>query len=207
MITGILLAAGKSERMGEPKILLKIKGKTIIELLLGEYLKSNLDEVVLVLGKDADFIQDFVERLFDSLKLKIAINENYELGMFSSIQKGIALAKGENILLGLGDNVLITSDIINTLIAQYRAPEILVPTASGRKGHPVVFSGVVADQIIKADPTNTTLKNVFEQHQKEIRLFPIEREEILIDMDTKSDYKTALSLFEKFRKAQRDEKN
>lgn len=207
MITGILLAAGKSERMGEPKILLKIEGKTVLELLLEEYLASNLDTVILVLGKDANFIEEFVLKHFKSPRLKVAINENYDLGMFSSIQKGIAFAKGENILLGLGDNVLITRDIINTLIAQYRAPEILVPTASGRKGHPVLFSTVVADQILSSDLANTTLKDIFEEHQKEMRLFPIERKEILVDMDTKDDYKTVLSLFEKFRKAQRHEKN
>ncbi|MGB9695622.1 MAG: nucleotidyltransferase family protein [Caldisericaceae bacterium] len=195
MITGVLLAAGKSERMGEPKILLKIGNKTVIEILLNEYLSSKLQEVVLVLGKNAEMVKTFVNKTFNSDKLTIAVNDNYEMGMFSSIQKGVAVANCKDTLIGLSDNVLVNTAIINTLIEHYSEGEILIPTTNGRKGHPVIIPQATAQRILKADPAKTTLKDILFSDRDLVKLLPVEDESILIDMDTKEDYKRVLSLY------------
>jgi CTP:molybdopterin cytidylyltransferase MocA len=74
----------------------------------------------------------------------------------------------------------------------------LIPTSNGRKGHPVIFPKTLVGEIIDTDPKGATLKDIFSKHSDIINLLPIERNEILVDMDTKDDYKDVLKLYEHF---------
>jgi len=69
-ISGILLSAGKSERMGEMKALLPIKDKVVIEKLILEYLSVPLEELIVVLGFNAKNFKPFIEGLFNSETLR-----------------------------------------------------------------------------------------------------------------------------------------
>ncbi len=219
MISGVLLSAGKSERMGGQKVLLKLGERTVIENLLGEYLNSNLIEVVLVLGKNASAVKEFIESVFEKdnplkksadykglnplkksgdskgVKLRIVINENYEKGMFSSIQAGLREIKGDAVLLGLADNPLIHRGLINFLISHFSGSDILIPTFNERKGHPVLFSKPLIEEILSSDPEHTTLRDIFNKHNDIVRLLEMQDEAVCIDMDTKEDYEQVKKLW------------
>ncbi|HWU36032.1 MAG TPA: NTP transferase domain-containing protein, partial [Candidatus Acidoferrum sp.] len=85
MISAIVLAAGESKRMGRTKQLLEWEGRTILQRVLENLSRSRVDEVILVLGHEADKIIQKV----DTRKVKVAINKNYKAGMISSIQQGL----------------------------------------------------------------------------------------------------------------------
>jgi CTP:molybdopterin cytidylyltransferase MocA len=198
-IKGILLFAGESKRMGKLKPLLPIGGKTVVETVLSEYLASSLSEIVLVLGHRADDIKEIIDdRKISSSKLKVIINKDFKKEMFSSIQAGLAEVEGtEGILIGLGDQVLITSDIINELTEHYIKGKVLIPTFQGRKGHPIIIPYAMKDEILAMDAEKTTLKDVLGRHNDIIKFLEMKSNKILIDMDTKKEYERIKDIWKK----------
>ena len=189
-ISGILLSAGKSERMGEMKALLPIKDKVVIEKLILEYLSVPLEELVVVLGFNAKKLKPFIEGLFNSETLRIVINEDYEKGMYSSIVKGVEATKYDDVLLGLVDQPLINKDIITKLINAYDSNHIVIPSYKGIGGHPVLFPKFVKETILSKE--FSTLKEVFD-HFKDKILYVESGVEVTLDMDTKEDYEKILN--------------
>src|SRR6266436_1050462 len=85
-IAGLILAAGKSERMGRPKLMLDFHGKTFLEHIFEEARQSILAEVKIVLGHNAGPVQT----QFPSLEGKWVVNPDFERGQLSSIQCGLS---------------------------------------------------------------------------------------------------------------------
>ena len=88
-VAGLILAAGKSERMGRPKLMLDFHGKTFLEHVVDEVSQSVLTEVKVVLGHNAEQVQS----QFPTLKGKWIVNPEYEQGQLSSIQCGLTFFK------------------------------------------------------------------------------------------------------------------
>lgn len=192
-VSGVLLSAGKSERMGEMKALLPLGDKLVIEKLIEEYLFAPVDELVVVVGFNGEKLESVIKSLFHTDKIKIVHNENYEQGMFSSVKKGVESATFDNILLGLVDNPLITSAIIRKIFSEYDFEHIVIPSYNNKGGHPVLFPKFVKDAISLGK--YQTLKEVFESFKDKIVYVnaPIE---VTIDMDTKEDYEKILRYLE-----------
>src|SRR5215469_9937925 len=87
-VAAVVLAAGMSRRMGAPKQLLRIDGKTVLERTLENVRKSAVDEIVLVLG----FAADAVEKEISMQGIKVVRNDGYEQGMGTSLRAGVAAA-------------------------------------------------------------------------------------------------------------------
>src|SRR5512138_930387 len=85
MISAILLAAGESKRMGRPKQLLEWQGKPLLLHVLENCVRSSADEIILVLGHEADQIRSCLPEL----PIKIVVNPDYETGMASSLRQGL----------------------------------------------------------------------------------------------------------------------
>ena len=189
-ISGILLSAGESKRMGEPKALLELKGKKIINKLLEEYVGSLLTKVVLVLGFRADDIKKVIN--IKSEKLKIVVNEHYEKEMFSSIQRGMEEIKSSDAtLIGLIDHPFISRKLINWLINQYETDKIIIPSYNGRKGHPIIIPFSLKDEIIVLDPENYSLRDVIHRHENDVKIVKTNTDAIIFDMDTREEYERA----------------
>jgi len=84
--TGLVLAAGSSRRMGSPKQLLVVRGKPLLELVVGQVCDSGVDDVVVVLGAAFDEIQNRV----DLGRARVVVNPDYAAGMASSLKAGLA---------------------------------------------------------------------------------------------------------------------
>jgi molybdenum cofactor cytidylyltransferase len=150
MLAAVILSGGASERMGSPKALVPFQGKTFLEHLLQITKHPSIGVRRVVLGAHAEPIAKEVHLSAD----EIVINDNWEAGQLSSIQAALrSLPEGtEGILLCLVDHPLITANLISELIEKFQASRapVVVPVYDGRRGHPVIFSAEVYEELLHA---------------------------------------------------------
>ena len=191
MITGLVLAAGRSERMGTPKQLLPFGNLTLIEQVIRTLTRSRLGkDVVVVLGHRA---MDIVKRI-SGLPVRLAYNPDPEGDMISSIRCGLAfIDPGQAFLIALGDQPLVTTGIVDRLIAEYeRRPEgMVLPMHDGKRGHPMILSPAYREEIL-FESLQGGLKALRDRHADSVRPVPVDTDAVLIDLDYWSDYEEAL---------------
>ena len=192
-ISGVLLSAGKSERMGEMKALLPLGDKLAIEKLIEEYKNSKIDELVVIVGYNGKKLESVIKSLFPTDFVRVVHNENYEEGMFSSVVAGVKEVKYDNILLGLVDNPLINSEIIDMILKEFDFEHIVIPSFEKKGGHPVVFPEIIKYEILSQK--YSTLKEVFDKFKDRI-VYVEAPKEVTIDMDTREDYEKILRYLE-----------
>src|SRR5690349_19341544 len=118
MISGILLAAGESRRMGSAKALLQYQGQTFIARICNAFLSTDVDELIVVLGARAEQLQ---HALPIHPKLLTVINPRYSLEQLSSLMAGIgALSReSEAVVVNLVDHPMIEAETIQSLISSF----------------------------------------------------------------------------------------
>ena len=205
-ITGILLAAGLSTRMGQPKQLLPFGENTIVETVVNNMINSKFSKVVAVLGHYADQIQDRLNKY----PVTTVVNPNYREGMLTSAQVGIKslnLANDGNLLKGsersdyiafsimLVDQPFITSELIDAVINAYTHSEkgIVLPSYQYRRGHPVIFHHKYANDILALDADSDGVRSLYKTHNKDIHYVNIDTDAVLRDIDYRVDYEKALN--------------
>ena len=147
-ISGLILGAGASQRLGPPKQLLPFRGTTMLGWVVAQAQRAaGLDEVVVVLGRAADELRERVD--FGSAK--VVENPVFAEGCSSSYRAGIAALDPHSsaIMIILGDQPGITPDIINRVAEEWRQTEAPIALCSylGRKGHPMIFAQTMFDQL------------------------------------------------------------
>lgn len=191
MITGLVLAAGRSKRMGTPKQLLPFGGVTLIEQVVRSLTRSRLGkEVVVVLGHRA---MDIVKRV-SGMPVRLAYNPEPEGDMLTSIRCGLAYIEPEQaFLVALGDQPLVTTGIVNLLIAEYeRRPQgMVLPVHDGKRGHPMILSPAYREEIL-FESIPGGLKALRDRHADSVRTVPVDTDAVLIDLDYRRDYEEAL---------------
>ncbi|MBM4333830.1 MAG: molybdenum cofactor cytidylyltransferase [Deltaproteobacteria bacterium] len=193
MISSIVLAAGESRRMGQTKQLLEWEGKTILQQVLENLLDSRLDEVILVLGHEAERILEKV----DTRRVKVVINQNYREGMITSIQQGLLALheQAEAFFIVLADQPGIGPEIFDRLISEFRRSttqkNIVLPTYRGRRGHPALFGLKYKKEAgrLKGD---VGFRQILQEHPEDILAVEMDTDFILRDMDTPDDYQKQL---------------
>lgn len=200
MISAIVLASGNSKRMGENKLLMKYKGKSIISYSLEELIKSNVDEIVVITKYDE------IKELVNSIKLK---SKNYDINIRFKVVNNLFFYKGqsESIKLGIlnckennnymflvGDQPLIKKKVINTLIDKFKENNdfIVIPRNKKKNGNPVIFpnsykkellklEGDIGGRVIIKKSTNKTYVDIEEKY--------------LFDIDDINDYHKLINKF------------
>ena len=191
MITGLVLAAGRSERMGTLKQLLPFGSVTLIEQVARTLTRSRVGkDVVVVLGHRAE---EIVKRI-SGLPVRFAYNPDPEGDMLSSIRCGLAyIPPDQAILIALGDQPLVTAEIVDQLIAEYeRQPEgMVLPVHEGKRGHPMIVSPAYREEILfESNPGG--LKALRDRHAESVRLVPVDTDAVLVDLDYRDEYEAAL---------------
>jgi molybdenum cofactor cytidylyltransferase len=190
MISAILLAAGESRRMGRPKLLLKWGGSTIIEKSVDTLLASKIDELIVVLGHQAQAIL----RKLGTRRLKAVVNPRYRMGMSTSIRTGIGQVSStsEALLIALADQPLIERDLIDHLIDTYgRNPQgIVLPTYKGKRGHPVILNSNRYRGEIETVVGDAGCRPVLEHHPGDILEVPVDSEGVVVDIDSWEHYRS-----------------
>jgi molybdenum cofactor cytidylyltransferase len=147
-LSGVILAAGASRRMGRPKLLLPLGDRPLLQHALDAAAASRLDEIVLVLGEKASAALDAV-RLPDGLPVRAAVNPDPGAGPGASLRRGLRGAdpRAAAAAILLGDQPGITAPLIDRVIAAFLAAEapvvrpVYCDSREGRvPGHPVVVA-------------------------------------------------------------------
>lgn len=178
--------------MGTPKQLLPYKQTTILGEVLDNARQSTLDPLIVVLG----FMADAIKRQIDFGSAAVVINAAYESGQSASLKAGLALVPGDcgGALFLLGDQPLISAELINTLIEGFRRSEkdILIPTCGGIRGTPVLIGRPLFPQI-KELTGDTGARALFEKFADRIMEIEVDQESVRIDIDTPRDYEKLCS--------------
>ncbi len=137
-IAGIVLAAGLSTRMGRPKLLLELGNKSVIYRVVRAALASQLDEVVIVAGRNHDPLLQSLGELSRHPKFQTAYNQTPEAGMASSIVAGmqsLVELNRDGVMIILGDQAKLTTDVIDHLVVIFSesTSAIVAPTVDGRQ--------------------------------------------------------------------------
>lgn len=190
-ISGILLAAGLSTRMGEPKQLLPFGESTIVETVVDSMLGAKFDEVIVVVGHCAAQIQ---EQLGER-PVKIVFNPDYHEGMLTSAQAGIqALKESDAFALMLVDQPFITSALIDGVIDAYVQTRkgIALPSYNYKRGHPAIFHRRYADDILALGAESGGVRTLFKRYGDDIHYVTVDTDRVLRDIDYREDYERAL---------------
>ncbi len=180
----IVLAAGKSERMGRWKMTLPWYGSTIIETAVAGAL-TVCGRAVVVAGYRAEEVL----RLFrENPAVTTVVNEDYESGMFSSVKRGCREVETDRFFLALGDMPSVDPAVYRRLIP-YTAADVIIPKYQGKRGHPILLGPGMADRILTYG-SGKTLHHVLSDVVT--MSVPVEDMHIIHDIDTESDYKRAL---------------
>ena len=183
MISAIVLAAGKSERMGRPKALLEFHGRTFLEHILDAISRSSIEHTSIVVGHHRSAIESRVQ------VPSMIFNPDYERGMVTSLQTGIRALPAESIgaFLFLVDHPVVETETIEAMIPSSAPDRIIQPTYKGRRGHPVFLGADVLKEILQL-PSTQGADVVVRRDPGRIIEIPINAPGILIDVDTPEEY-------------------
>ena len=187
MIGAVVLAAGRSGRMGPQKLLLPLHGQPIITGIVDELLRSPLERIVVVVGRNTAQIQNALAGRVDTF----AQNPDPAGDMLSSVRCGLRVlpAACEAVLVVLGDQPGITQGLVAGLVRAFRETRrgIIVPAQAGRRGHPLLFAAHFCDEIL-THYDGIGLHGLLAAHPAEILEHAVPSAMVLDDVDTPEDY-------------------
>ena len=187
-IAAILLAAGRSRRMGAFKPLLPFGDKTVIEQCIANLTGAGIQNITVVVGHRADEIR---EQLKDC-EITFALNPDPESEMSVSIARGVEQVdeQAKAIVIALVDHPAIAPAVIRLLIDEWRNGhgKLFQPEYNGRGGHPVLIDLAYRDELLSLDP-QLGLRAFFDRHRAERRRLPVNSPYVARDMDTWEDYR------------------
>ena len=192
MLSGVILAAGDSTRMGSPKAaLLTPDGATFVGRLVTTLRDAGVDDLVIVTGRHHDAVVESIARDHRSTT-RIVRNPDPSRGQLSSLLTGMEIVmtpQTDAMLMTLVDVPLVRVSTVTAVIDEWRrtrAP-IVRPAIGDRHGHPVIFDRVLFDELRRA-PLDAGAKSVVRAHEHEIVNVPVDDEGCVRDVDTPSDY-------------------
>lgn len=191
MIAGVLLAAGQSERMGQPKLLLPWQGIPLVRHAALIALEAQLDELVVVVGHASDR----VAAVLTDLPLRVVVNEAFAAGQSTSVAAGIAalVPTMDAAVVLLADHPLLQPTTITALVETYTTTlaAIVVPRYNGRRGNPVLFSNALFNELGKLGGDQGA-RSLFTRYAELIQWVDVADEGILLDVDTPAMYQALL---------------
>jgi molybdenum cofactor cytidylyltransferase len=187
-VAAIILAAGRSERMGAFKPLLPFGPKTVIETCIDNLRAGGVETVVVVVGRDAR-ADSLRQHLRDSC-VTFAVNPDARSEMSASIACGVRALPGNTkaVVVTPADHAAVPGEVVAQLVDQWRQGARLVkPTWDTHGGHPVLIDLVFRDELLSLDPDGG-LKVFFTAHQEQVSRVPVNSNYIARDLDTWDDY-------------------
>lgn len=192
-VAAIILAAGLSRRMGRcNKLLLPIDGVPMIRHMVETYRAVTTVPVVVVTGHEADL----VEAVLSASGVRTVYNPDFASGQQSSVACGLrTVESAAQILIGLGDQPMLTPTDLRALLAAHAAADparISIPLLEAARGNPIVVPGALHARLL-ADPRAPGCKSFTRAHPEHVQFHALPNPGLYADVDTPQAY-AALTL-------------
>jgi molybdenum cofactor cytidylyltransferase len=192
MIGAVVLAAGQSRRMGQPKLCLPWGKTTILGQVIETLAKAGLDEIVVVTGAARHEVEAAIAEQIGQFPIRVVHNPAYEqTEMLGSIQTGLrALSdRVEAALIVLGDQPQVQERTVKLVVAAYRNHQagLVIPSYNQRRGHPWLAARHLWPSLLALTPLQTP-RDFLQAHAAQILYVPVEDDSILKDVDTPEEY-------------------
>lgn len=189
-IAGIILAGGESKRMGRPKPLIDVGGKTFSQIIVEKLKSAGLRDISIVLGSDAENIK----KDLNIKNIKTIINSNWRGGQISSLKAALKNVSSdtEALVVCLIDHPGVSVTTIDSIISEYLlgGNDIVIPVYAGRGGHPVVFGRRVFNDLMAASEKSGA-REVVRSGKFRVARISLDDPFIRQDLDTPDDYSKA----------------
>lgn len=181
---GIILAGGRSSRMGEPKALLTWQGESFLDRLIGLFAEC-CDEVIVVTGFESIRLREQSRRIHQS---RFVHNPQPERGMLSSLQAGLQSLSSDTsfVLFTPVDYPAVQQDTVRAIAAHHQA-SLVLPRYQGRRGHPVGCGRTLIDELL-ALPADSAANLVVRRHEQGAVYVDVDDPGIRQDVDHPADY-------------------
>ena len=190
-VSGLILAAGSSRRLGQPKQLLPYQGTILLDWTLAQAeAAQGLDEVIVVLGQAAEVIRPRLR----ATRAKILVSPSFTEGCSGSYKTGIGAldARADAVMILLGDQPGVDTTIINQVAQDWRSQggTITLSSYRGQHGHPMVFAGALFERLLQLQGDKAAWK-ILDAHPEWVRHVELDRV-FPADVDTIQDYEALL---------------
>ena len=187
-ISAMILAAGQSKRMGQPKMLLPWENTTVLGKVIETIQTAGVDDILVITGG----AKDEVEKVITNYELRVVYNENFgHEEMLGSIQVGLREQKPEAqaTLICLGDQPQIEERTARIVVETFIKNKsiIVVPSYQMRRGHPWLIAKELWDEVLKMRPPES-MRDFLNKHRDNILYVEHDSPSILQDLDTPEDY-------------------
>ena len=188
-VTGLVLAAGGSRRLGQPKQLLPVADRTLLDATLSVVRRCGLDQIVVALGGAADAVASVV----DLAGCDVVRNDAHGTDCSSSISAALPVVDpaAEGIVLLLGDQPLVRPSTVAALVAKARTVDLAVCSYDGGLGHPFWLGRALFDRLatLHGDKALWKLVDAAGDHLVSVSVPGA----VPIDVDTEEDYRALLA--------------
>ena len=188
-MAAIILAAGRSERMGAFKPLLPFGPGTVIETCIENLRGGGIETIVVVLGQGPRAAE--MKEHLKNARVSLAFNPDPGSEMSDSIACGIRqLPEGTRaVIINPVDHAAVPAEVVEALVRAWKLGARLVkPTWNERGGHPVLVDLSFRFELLDLDPAGG-MKAFFGVHQDQVKRVPVDSNYIARDMDTWDDYR------------------
>jgi molybdenum cofactor cytidylyltransferase len=208
----IILAAGSSTRMGNGrhKLLLPLNNRPVLAHVIDATRASQARPIIIVLGHEADQVLTHIESYARHPDILFVQNPDYLQGMSTSLKMGIeilisndyrknkSMGEVDSVLILLGDQPLITPQIIDTLVVTWHTTgkRIIAPNYAGKRGNPTLFAASLFPELLQITGDEGG-RSVLERHRQEVETIELGDAEANYDVDTWEAYQQVLELWQK----------
>lgn len=215
-VAAIILAAGTSSRMGpnRHKLLLPLGQRPVLLHVIEAALASRAQPIIVVVGHQASQVRAILDPYAHHPDVQVVENTDYQQGMSTSLRTGIRTLLSYNIdnnttptnaspirpvaaLIALGDQPLISSELLNRLIETYMTGEkkIVAPRYQGRRGNPVLFDARFFPELMEVSGDEGG-RSVIQRHSQDVSSIEVDDIRIGYDVDTWETYQQVVREWE-----------
>jgi len=188
-VAGVILAAGRSQRMGRTKALLPLAGRTFLASIVGLARSAGLRPLRVVVGGGDE---NGIVETHPELAELIVTNHEQDLGQLHSLRLALRTLDPtpDAVVVFLVDHPLVRLDTVRSLIDEHRASRrpIVIPSHRGRRGHPVLFAREVFPELLDG-PLEGGARRVVRRDSARVAVVEVADAGVLADIDTPSDFR------------------
>ncbi|MBE0681407.1 MAG: nucleotidyltransferase family protein [Anaerolineales bacterium] len=187
MITAIILAAGESKRMGQPKMLMPWGKSTVLQTVISTFQAAGIDDILVVTGGSAKQVEELIGKTVQTV-----FNKDYETGeMLSSIQVGLAekMREASAVLICLGDQPQVEERSVRYICNAFLTSksQIIVPSYQMHRGHPWLVARPLWKDLLAMKAPKTP-RDFLNKYARKIHYINVDTPSVLADLDTPEDY-------------------